>query len=264
MLYKYIPGCWAQETLTDARLKVSHPKEFNDPFECLPRTDVQPSDQKIDKKLNDPQTLAFWQAAYQKTNGVSGSPQKVMNLLNNNHEFYRTFIRNYKRSPEYCRDTLCSHVRVVCFSREKTDILMWAHYADKHRGVLIGFDEDQISPKEYLHEVQYKDQRNKFHIVDVVGSGDEWILPHLTIKSRHWRYEAEVRLLAPLVKTVESDGLNFWHFPPAAVKEIIFGAQCETPEKTSIQAILSSSYTHVAQSQMRLHDTDFALIEESI
>jgi hypothetical protein len=29
---------------------------------------------------------------------------------------------------------------VLCFSEEKTDVLQWAHYADRHKGICLGFD----------------------------------------------------------------------------------------------------------------------------
>jgi len=34
---------------------------------------------------------------------------------------------------------------VLCFSEDKTDVLQWAHYADRHRGICLGFDVSGVS-----------------------------------------------------------------------------------------------------------------------
>src|SRR6516165_6791682 len=40
----------------------------------------------------------------------------------------------------------------LCFSKSWNNILMWSHYADKHRGICLGFDvaNDKTSCVEYL------------------------------------------------------------------------------------------------------------------
>ena len=38
------------------------------------------------------------------------------------------------------RDQATRNLGLLCFSRSWTNPLLWAHYADKHRGICLGFD----------------------------------------------------------------------------------------------------------------------------
>lgn len=131
-LYKYQP-CpdidhekmeWIRQILVDHQLYFSSRRLFNDPFDC-----VVPSFEHI-----------------------SGSVIK---------RFCEEFVdRKFADSPEVEKDKLISDLMsakalkdirqtlqddvdragIVCFSRVRDDILMWAHYADKHRGICFEFD----------------------------------------------------------------------------------------------------------------------------
>ena len=52
MKYKYI-GHWGASLLSDMRIKISHPKEFNDPFEFQPQIRQTCSEEDINRKLAD-------------------------------------------------------------------------------------------------------------------------------------------------------------------------------------------------------------------
>ena len=44
---------------------------------------------------------------------------------------------------------------LLCFSRNWKDPVLWSHYADKHRGICLGFDLDDY----YSQNVKYRDNR---------------------------------------------------------------------------------------------------------
>src|SRR5215470_3036284 len=46
---------------------------------------------------------------------------------------------------------------VLCFSESKTDVLQWAHYADRHRGICLGFEVSGAQAK--FGRVRYKTHR---------------------------------------------------------------------------------------------------------
>jgi hypothetical protein len=151
---------------------------------------------------------------------------------------------------------------------------MWAHYTDCHRGLVIGFDEEKVATRDHFYDIQYRFQRNPYHPVQTVKTGREWLIPHLITKSSEWTYEQEVRLLAQWSECIESTGwrfwpfrrrgLHFWPFPREAVQEVIFGSRCSDTARNSVRTILSKTYPHAAISQMRLHDTDFSLVNEPL
>jgi len=97
-------------------------------------------------------------------------------------------------------------MRVFCLSEPYDDLLMWAHYADYHRGVVIGFRE--VPQK---NTVLCGDARAVTYQADLpalLDTADEWAA-HMTgeapmdmdaaflrmafTKSDHWRYEKEWR-----------------------------------------------------------------------
>lgn len=83
---------------------------------------------------------------------------------------------------------------IICFSKESTSPVQWAHYADRHTGLCLGFD----VPECLLNDVTYVDQR-----FDNFSFSDEeleegWARKVLGAKYIHWSYEQEVRIFAEL------------------------------------------------------------------
>jgi hypothetical protein len=53
--------------------------------------------------------------------------------------FLSTDPDQQRRLKEFI-DHVCRTYGIVCFSEEWKDPVLWSHYADKHRGVALGFD----------------------------------------------------------------------------------------------------------------------------
>ena len=47
---------------------------------------------------------------------------------------------------------------ILCFSLNWTSLLLWAHYADNHKGICLGFDL-QDGPDWYVYPVSYVKER---------------------------------------------------------------------------------------------------------
>jgi hypothetical protein len=82
---------------------------------------------------------------------------------------------------------------IACFSKVRDDILMWAHYADKHKGLCFEFDgsanRDFFG---YAQPVEYGDF-TPVPLGDATKSMERVILT----KSKHWTYEQEYRIFEP-------------------------------------------------------------------
>lgn len=103
---------------------------------------------------------------------------------------------------------------VICFTTKPDHLLMWSHYADQHRGMVIEFDSSHaFFNSQFSHEgliksgklskVSYKKGRlAKFH-----GFDDPFFE-----KSHHWKHEDEWRLVVPfsqcLKRLVSLDDLD--------------------------------------------------------
>jgi hypothetical protein len=118
-------------------------------------------------------------------------------------------------------------IGALCFSRDCGNPVLWSHYADKHRGICLGFD----IRDDWAHEITYQGERLQEIEKDLL-EGEKEILGHrlLTTKFDHWRYEDEVRLILKLEDAVQESGNYFLPFGDTLnLKEIIIGARCNMP-----------------------------------
>jgi hypothetical protein len=82
---------------------------------------------------------------------------------------------------------------IACFSKVRDDILMWAHYADKHKGLCLEFDGSaNCNFFGYAQPVGYGDFTH-VPLGDAMKSMERVILT----KSKHWTYEQEYRIFRP-------------------------------------------------------------------
>ncbi|MFH4617707.1 DUF2971 domain-containing protein [Vibrio furnissii] len=103
-------------------------------------------------------------------------------------QFTRNVVKAMKRE-------LNDKIRVLCCSRIKSNPLMWGHYADKHKGIVLELE----VPKNKVTTIEYKHERPVVDIHQLVN--DIKMNPNslelnkiLNIKYADWHYEEEVRL----------------------------------------------------------------------
>lgn len=92
------------------------------------------------------------------------------------------------------------HCGVTCFSETNDNLLMWAHYADSHRGICIEYDLLSISNKTNFIPVPiiYTDKRVSVSSLDVENINVDAMrmcIYILTSKSTIWDYEQEWRII---------------------------------------------------------------------
>ena len=128
---------------------------------------------------------------------------------------------------------------VLCFSRGWNNPVLWGHYADKLRGVALGFE--VVSP--HLVPVIYASA--PFTVPTNPDTGlpqldDSSVEQLQAVKFKDWRYEDEVRVYVTLDHQLQESGLYFYPFDESLVlKEIILGPRCELP-LASLRALLGS------------------------
>ena len=99
---------------------------------------------------------------------------------------------------------------VSCFSKSNTEILMWSHYADKHKGICVEYDFSYIEnfpSNMFILPVIYTDNRPLIPLEKMCELKDKLgdptaaldLLPHFVegfiTKAKKWKYEFEWRLL---------------------------------------------------------------------
>ncbi|MFM5754127.1 DUF2971 domain-containing protein [Aeromonas veronii] len=100
---------------------------------------------------------------------------------------------------------------IVSLSETSRNLLMWAHYADEHRGICIGYKDDFLDsmekPIDTNHGGHFKPTRVMYDTIRYYKESDnkkglpepsELCFKILTNKSDDWIYEKEHRCIVPL------------------------------------------------------------------
>jgi hypothetical protein len=149
---------------------------------------------------------------------------------------------------------------VLCFSEKKDDLLQWAHYADHHKGICLGFD---IGTEGKFGQVKYVTKRTPFPkrmLRDV-----EFMWKLLSTKSAHWEYEKEWRVFTRTTDGVSDKWsgrvLYFADFgSELTLREVILGAM-NTNTVKEVRAELKGYPETVKIRRMHLSCGKFELVE---
>lgn len=276
-LYKYLNEDRIS-ILEDGLVRFTQPQAFNDPFELKPQLSSLASDSMIAEELNEQfediikneylklpseikQNISyskFLEYSYTKKdevlNNIIAMSKKIMPMLNN--EMHKT---------------LENHIGIFSLTECDHNLLMWAHYANSHKGYVIEFDSehDFFNQKKSdndvirsLEKVSYSNYRPKLEMVSI-----ENIDPFI-VKSKEWKYEKEWRMLHSLkdsdVKITEKPyDIHLFKVPFEAINSISIGARA-TDEIISLiknKLFSNNSLKHVQLSRFQIHDSEFKLVK---
>lgn len=113
---------------------------------------------------------------------------------------------------------------LLCFSKKWREPLLWSHYADKHRGIALGFE---IYYPEII-DVSYSSDpiRKQIDLTDDLIADKKSFLDLAKIKYIKWAYEEETRIIIKLGNCIKIDGHYFIKFGDSLkVKEVRLGAR---------------------------------------
>ncbi|MER0214707.1 MAG: DUF2971 domain-containing protein [Nitrosomonas sp.] len=119
--------------------------------------------------------------------------------LNDPFEFCATdFSDNDTQSKlETFKNQVNERYGVICFCENYHDPVLWSHYADSHRGVVLVFE----IPDDMAIRIDYQPERFKLDVEAAIqrGSFDESDLNQLiSTKFSSWGYEKEIRMMCRL------------------------------------------------------------------
>ena len=135
-----------------------------------------------------------------------------------------------RRILKVFREHWTQRLGFISFSDNWESPLMWAHYADNHSGVCLGFD---ILEEDKIQKMVYEPNRLR-GLFDIAKPNDganlEALRKVLTTKYKQWEYENEWRVLANLDDCDAKTGLYYVDLGPNVVlREIVVGARCTKP-----------------------------------
>lgn len=163
-----------------------------------------------------------------------------------------------RQALQETRRELGSKNGVLCFSRSWSNPVLWSHYADKHKGIALGFEIPHSPESPILMEVCYVDSPPRHTVEELLAWGEPEMQRLLTTKFTHWKYEDEVRVFVSLEEK-EADGRYYFTFSDNLIlTNVILGVRCEA-ENAQIQRLICGFQKPVEIIRARLDSTSFSV-----
>ena len=149
---------------------------------------------------------------------------------------------------------------MICFSRSWASPVMWAHYAEKHTGICLGFD----IVNTLLTEVVYTNNKIRVPLgphLPKYGLSAELLARILSTKATDWAYERECRVMGSLKTLDPKTGLYYTDFGTQIVlAEVIIGHRCAWTTPTAV-TLIGGVATPVRVCKVRPAFGKFAMVE---
>lgn len=160
-------------------------------------------------------------------------------------------------------DTIYKTFYIGCLANTHTNRLMWAHYADSHRGICIEYDFSQTcqSYKEVAFPIEYRPKLPNFPYDTLFEHNDKneeevriAIADCLLTKDNCWEYEGEWRILH------DAKAGHMCDMPPISC--IYLGAKIEEGLKATIMQLAKDK--NIPIKQMIIKDNAYELFAQDI
>ena len=230
-LYKYMT---AERVLTclpevgDGTLRATQPAALNDPFECAVRAALIEFGWD-ESRLN--------QEFAEALNSIPGTTPVAADDVARARE---------QRGSLYLRDLLTKQLSqrfgIVSFTTDPRHPLLWSHYTLDGSGFVVGYDVERLrflsSQEESLRPVRYFEEMVAIESYELLGIHKGALNAVMSLKSDHWSYEKEWRLIVDLNETIgtgfrDPRGLpiNLLRVPNEAVVSVYY------TERTSVEVV---------------------------
>lgn len=240
----------------------SSPAVLNDPFELKPHLAALASPEHMESEI----ALLFPELVHEELEKL---PSEVRSLVSAEalQELILRQLPQMKRNIQGMAEMLTPKLQdvmarkfeeligILCLTESADNLLMWAHYADSHRGFVIEFDEycpffdRRVSPDDelrHLRKVSYNAKRPSLTLAEVEDFSS------FMTKGTDWQYEAEWRMIMPLeaASKIVKNGqqvVHLYEFPADAITSVILGCRMDAQKKEKIQQVLADSphFEHV-------------------
>ena len=174
--------------------------------------------------------------------------------LNDPFEFLGADLSNreFRRALKDTKVEISKSKGLLCFSEAWKNPVLWGHYADKHKGLCLGFEvpDDTIKKIEYL-DSRFSPQRTL---------DEEFMKKLLFTKFKHWEYEQEYRIYTRLKEHI--GGIYYSEFSDQLrLKRVIVGAQSEVT-RAQVSEALGEFESTVEAFKARTGFTNFEVVRQ--
>jgi len=257
-IYKYLHEDRIEDILKHNIFRFTQPEEFNDPFELRPVLRFPHDDRSLYSTLDDnfESFLAFGKTKQEEIKELTKSivtSERFTKKLNETH--YKTANKS---------------IGVLCLTKNSDNLLMWAHYANSHRGFVVELDSENSFFKQDLDDknlmgklkkVIYNNERpsESFENMNIENA-------YLT-KSEEWKYEEEYRMFASFKRAseVKNNNIHLYKFTPDVIMSVYCGVSMSEKNKEKIKKIVAHEHLqHINLFQSEISEQHFKLEFNSI
>jgi hypothetical protein len=178
--YKYKPlNEYAEEMLTTGLVYFNKAEEFNDPYE------LQIEDNGS-YNIND--VINF----FMNNRGVKMNLADATKLANDICKKYPNIGDFAKEQLEQTKQNHRKKIGIFCVANTPKNLLMWAHYADSHKGFALEIDISLLDDIFFPFKVEYE---KKIPSMEYLKNNSDFLKKWVLTKSIHWKYEKERRMV---------------------------------------------------------------------
>lgn len=272
-MFKYLSDTNINNVLKNGSLRFTQPSFFNDPFETQVHTKGLEDRQKAENSLKkNSETLinkeldnlnlppVFEKIVRQNINMKQGS--ELLKSIISHPDFKQASKIEFNK-------TINENIGILSLTTNNKNLLMWAHYANSHKGICIEFDKShkffnqKKSEKDslrHLAQVQYQNERPSLYLSEY-NEFDVFLT-----KSNHWEYEEEYRMLMPLKDADQKinngfEDIYLFNFPKDSLKTIYLGTKISNENKDKIINLIQNEkdYNHVEIFETKISDEIYDL-----
>jgi hypothetical protein len=239
-LFKYT-NHFGVNVLRDLQLKVTPPKELNDPFELNPYFSGQVTQEHVVETMKSFTPRGFYNDRVKAGEKLPPFEQYEVDLQRIAPLLLKHGVQGlqqaYEQWPAKHLDWINERMGLICLSEEKNHPLLWSHYTDGHKGMVLEFDTGHEYFKQFskFQRVTYDNKRVP---IDLTLPSTDFDLENdvrriIYTKNDCWGYENEWRSLFQLeiCHRMPDDRdthkiLFFTDIPPDLISNVYLGLRC--------------------------------------
>ncbi len=161
-----------------------------------------------------------------------------------------------------CSNSNINHFLTVSYHEKedpRTNLLMWSHYADCHKGFVIEFGSRFIDGAN-IEKVFYGEDRRQLTFEDIDENNFDSIFFR---KSTEWSYEQEYRIVLPLAQAhdISKGNIHLFKIKKCEIRSVTFGSRMPEDNKKIIMDTIKRDreYKAVQFNHALLHNGGYML-----
>jgi hypothetical protein len=258
----------AKEVLETRKIRWSSPSQFNDPFDVCALTFLSEVDSwAVHRELNF-LVLNILEGCAPIPENIGEHLKTLLMLVSLNASVRDQLISEMKNNPErFFREKgalsalreafikLLPQFRILCLSEINNSTLMWSHYADKHKGVVLELLAQRESDSPWL-EAKPINYKSPSEVAVSAKDVAEYLLHETGLTSRmlfdkwcytkttDWQYEKEWRVVT-FADQGDDGAYSDWGVNLLDFRAMYFGVSMDESMRCKLIELTQQRYPHI-------------------